>query len=55
MSMSRSDQQTVAICVSAILIGGLLWKSAEDSIARKMIGRSLVYFGVNRILPVLLD
>jgi len=53
--MSSSDQKTVAICVSAILVGGLLWKKWKGSAASQTVGRTLVYYGVNRILPVLLD
>jgi hypothetical protein len=53
--MSYSDQRTVAICISAILVGGLLWKNSREHSAGKAVGHTLVYFGVNRILPLLLD
>ena len=53
MPMSRSTQSAVVICVSAIVVGGLIWKSSKCRGVCKAAGRGLVYFGVNRILPVL--
>jgi hypothetical protein len=54
-SHQRNVQRTVAICVSAILVGGLLWKTSKEHTAGKAVGRTLVFYGVNRILPVLLS
>jgi len=53
--MSSANRNTVVFCVTAIVIGGLLWKNPRRNQTCKAIGRGLVFFGVNRILPVLLD
>jgi hypothetical protein len=53
--MSRTTQRTLVICASAIVIGGLLWKTQKSNGVSQTIGRSLVYFGVNRLLPVFFD
>jgi hypothetical protein len=34
-------------------VGGLLWKSSKERTASMAVGRTLVYFGVNLILPAL--